>query len=91
MKQQINEIKRMQQLAGLIVENQGSFNLDKLIDRYLAKVQLTLTPEERAKFKEAIEMDYEDSDITTADIYDLNDIFSASGIRAIEDDEEDDY
>ena len=85
----INEVQRMQQLAGILKENLNESPVEDLITRYLAKVGLTLTPEERAKFANAIEMDYEESDISRATMEDLNDIFGASGIRAIEDDEDD--
>ena len=88
MKQLINEAKRMQQLAGLLKEGINASPVDNLIDAYLDKVGLTLTPEERAKFANAIEMDYEESDISKATMDDLNDIYGASGIRAIEDDED---
>lgn len=72
---------------GIIKESLNESPIDNLITTYLTKVGLTLTPEERAKFANAIEMDYEESDISRATMEDLNDIFGASGIRAIEDDE----
>lgn len=89
MKELIKEARRMQQLAGLLKEDLDESPVDDLITAYLVKVGLTLTPEERAKFTKAIEMDYEEGDISRATMEDLNDIFGASGIRAIEDDEDD--
>jgi hypothetical protein len=61
--------------------------VDALIDIFLAKFNVTLTPEERAKFANAIEMDYDGGDIANATVNDAVEIYDASGIRSIEDDE----
>jgi len=90
MKQLINEAKRMQQLAGILKEDLSVSPVDTLIDNYLSKFSKTLTPEERAKFKRAIEMDYEEGDISKATVDDAAEIYDASGIRSIEDSEDDD-
>ena len=91
MKQLINEARRMQQLAGILKEDLNASPVDTLIDSFLSKYGITLTPEERAKFANAIEMDYEEGDISRATVHDAAEIYDASGIRSIEDDEEEDY
>ena len=88
----IDEAKRLQQLAGILKEdltNNEESSVDTLIDAFLEHFNLTLTPEERAKFANAIEMDYEEGDIADATIQDAAEIYDASGIRAEEDDEDD--
>lgn len=94
MKNLIKEAKRMQQLAGIIKEDLADNEkspVDTLIDEFLESFNLTLTPEERAKFADAIEMDYEEGDIADATIRDAAEIYDASGIRSIEDSKDDDY
>jgi hypothetical protein len=81
----INEAKRMQQLAGILKEDIDASPVDTLINNFLTKFNLSLSPIERAKFAKAIEMDYEDGDLASATVNDAAEIFDASGIQSIED------
>lgn len=85
MSKQLNEVKRFQKIAGILKEDISASPVDTLIDSFLAKFNLSLSPKERARFAKAIEMDYEDGDISKATVNDAAEIFDASGIQSIED------
>ena len=87
----LTETRRMQKIAGILKEDLDISPVDTLIDSFLSRFDLTLTPKERAKFANAIEMDYEEGDISRATVDDAAEIFDASGIRSIEDDDDDDF